>query len=206
MGESAKCQAHNDCMFLETNSRDKIEALMGKAVDLYRRSRFTFVIEGDSSTSARTFSAIAMLSIPVISNYQRLPYADLLDWGEFAVLNFSPGEPYKQGRTFPQLLQHLRNIPTRNVTRMQHKLAEVRPLFLYSYDKPREDGRDVFGMVLRGLAHSSRVRYRRSCRMRAISQLTQEERDALNPLYIYEECLLDGTNKPKEECHALAYD
>jgi hypothetical protein len=49
---------------LETRQRDHIDEVMAEVVGLYARSVFTFVMAGDSATSARTFSAVSMLSIP----------------------------------------------------------------------------------------------------------------------------------------------
>lgn len=160
-------------------------------------SRFTFVIEGESSTSARTFSAIATYPTPTYWIGLNLPFSI----GPQRTRTLIHREKAKRSR---RCCCTYGIFQPKDCQRMQRKLAEVRPLFLYSYDKPQEDGRDVFGMVLRGLNQTSRELYRHSCRMRTIPT-TGDERDRLNPLNVYEECLTDGSSKTQEECNMLAY-
>jgi hypothetical protein len=87
------------CRVFEVKDRSNISLAMENAVDLYESCTFAIVVRGDSATSARAYSAIAMGAIPVFIGFNvvgskvmfQLPFANTLDWSKFS-LNFRPGE------------------------------------------------------------------------------------------------------------------
>jgi hypothetical protein len=110
---------------------------MDFAASLYGSSTFAFVLRGDSITSARAYSAIAMQAIPVfISNpgqQLQLPFSHTLDWGSFSLHYEMNGYSVTDLKAVISRLRLMMKTQPERVRKLQTKLAEARQFFIYDY-------------------------------------------------------------------------
>ncbi|CAN6203262.1 unnamed protein product [Urochloa humidicola] len=108
--------------------------------EMMRRSRFCLCPGGYEVASPRLAEAIYLGCVPVVvdDGEYALPFADVLDWGKFAVR--------LRVADVPRLREVLEAVSPRQYIRMQRRVREVRRHFMVHGGAPRRY--DAFHMIL----------------------------------------------------------
>ncbi len=91
------------------------------------RSKFCLCVRGDTKSSRRLFTAVAVNCIPVIiADWIELPFESIIDYNRF-VIRF----PESIIHRIPDMIKYLRNITSDQIELMKRSLTEAKDLLLY---------------------------------------------------------------------------
>lgn len=95
-------------------------------------SRFCLIVRGDTSSSRRLFTAIALGCIPVIiSDWGVLPFDSIIDYGQFTFT--FPESVATSAALLQDMIHSLRAVPVETLTTIRSRLDEARGMLLFNH-------------------------------------------------------------------------
>ena len=123
------------------NDRDRVEDYL----DNMASSQFCLVVRGDTASSRRYFTAVALGCIPVVvSDWIELPFKRLIDYKQFSFT--FPESISSNAALLREMVSFLRSVPQETISKMQAALKQARHLLLI----PQLDGANGLVEVTHG--------------------------------------------------------